>query len=412
MLQSGTKRRKSPGLAPAGEESDAQTTPRATPSTAPRKVLHVITDVHGIGGAQTQLARLVSAMATQNCSSHVVSLVAGNGADVRQADDALGMRRGLPTPSAALRLRGVARRQDANLIQGWMYHGNLAAIFAARWTRRRVPLVWNVRHSLYDLSLEKPLTRAVIRFGAMLSSGPAAIVYNSETSARQHEAIGYPADRTVVIANAFDCDVFRPRPEARERLRSIVGAGPRSTLIGMAARNHPMKDAANLVRAMALLLAKGVDAHLVIVGPDYDIASLVASAPEAGSELADRITLLGGRDDMHEILPGLDILAVPSAWGEGFSNILGEAMASGLACVATDIGDSGNILGGHGIVVPPKEPEALAAALHRLIELGPESRAQVGEDARARVIANYSLTAIAEQYAELYEGLIGRQAAS
>jgi glycosyltransferase involved in cell wall biosynthesis len=296
-----------------------------------------------------------------------------------------------------------ARAVRPDLLQGWMYHGNLAATFGGWALARPLPVLWNVRHSLHDLAREKPLTRAIIRLGACLSRLPRAIVYNSRISAGQHERLGYAADKTVVIPNGFDCQRFRPRADAKAALCRQLGIEPGATIVGMIGRDHPMKDPVNLISALGRLAGHPSAPHLIIVGRGFDQHNqmLVQALQAAGC--ATRATLLGPRDDIPAIVAGFDIAVLPSAWGEGFPNVLGEAMASGVPCVATDVGDCGWIVGDAGLIVPPADAEALAAALRRLLDLGPEGRRQLGAAGRSRVLGRFSISQIAERYGELYE---------
>jgi glycosyltransferase involved in cell wall biosynthesis len=287
-----------------------------------------------------------------------------------------------------------------------MYHGNLTASICALLSNRRVPVMWNVRHSIHDIRHENRLTRGFIRAGAALSSSPQAIIYNSRLSATQHEQLGYDASKTVVIPNGFDCELFQPRPDMSAWLRREVGIDDRSVVVGMVARNHPQKDPCNLIRAAALLAQRAVDLHVVIVGPgfDRDNADLMKAIAQAG--IAARVSLLGQRHDIPQIVAGLDIATLPSAWGEGFPNVLGEAMACGVPCVTTDIGDSAWIVGATGRVVPPRDSEALADALASLVALGSEGRRQLGATARNRVLENFEIDDIIQRYEQLYEGAI------
>jgi glycosyltransferase involved in cell wall biosynthesis len=102
------------------------------------------------------------------------------------------------------------------------------------------------------------------------------------------------------------------------------------------------------------------------------------------------------------VVAGFDVAALSSAWGEGFPNVLGEAMASGVPCVATDVGDCSWVIGPHGIIVPPRQSEALASALARLLDLGPDARQQLGLAGRARILQQFSLREVVSQYEALH----------
>lgn len=373
---------------------------------APLRVLHAITDLD-VGGAETMLCRLLGAGQRGQFEPTVLSLlepgvIAGRIEALGVPVLSLGMARRAPSPVTLLRLACCARRVRPDLLQGWMYHGNLAATVGAWALGRPRPVLWNVRHSLHDLAREKPLTRALIRLGARLSGLPRAIVYNSRVSAAQHEKLGYAADRAVVIPNGFDCERFRPRTDAKAMLCRALGIDPGATLIGMIGRDHPMKDPRNLISALGRLGDHPARPHLIVVGRgfDQDNRSLTQALRDHGT--AGRATLAGPRDDIAEIVGGFDIAVLPSAWGEGFPNVLGEAMASGVPCVATDVGDCAWILGSAGAVVPPMDAAALAAALRNLLELGPEGRGRLGAAGRRRVLERFAIDRVVQRYEELY----------
>ncbi len=373
-------------------------------------VLHTITGVI-MGGAEMMLYRLLAGSDRDRFAATVLALLGPGpvGERISALDvplRTLGMCQQRPLSLPVLPLIRFARSVRPTLIQGWMYHGNLTASICALLSSRRVPVMWNVRHSIHDIRHENRLTRGFIRAGAALSSTPRAIIYNSRLSATQHEQLGYDAGKTVVIPNGFDCQLFRPRPDMSAWLRQEVGIDERSIVVGMIARNHPQKDPHNLIKATALLARRAIDLHVVIVGPGFDRgnAPLMDTIAQAG--IAARVSLLGQRHDIPQIVAGLDIATLPSAWGEGFPNVLGEAMACGVPCVTTDIGDSAWIVGRTGTVIPPRDSEALADALASLATLAPDARRQLGATARARVLENFEIDDIIQRYEQLYEGAI------
>jgi len=128
--------------------------------------------------------------------------------------------------------------------------------------------------------------------------------------------------------------------------------------------------------------------------------------------MSDHIRLLGERSDVAEVYAALDIATLSSACGEGFPNVLGEAMACGLPCVATDIGDASELLGRTGIVVPPRDPRALAAAWLALIEIGAEGRRSLGSKARDRIVRDYGLGVAVARYEALYDDIAAQSVAS
>jgi glycosyltransferase involved in cell wall biosynthesis len=369
------------------------------------RVMHVITGL-STGGAETMLLKLLSA-ASGSMEHVVVSLgdegtigprIAALGVPVH----CLGLRRNAPNPFRALSILPLARRIGPQLIQGWMYHGNLMASMAALALRHKPPVLWNIRQTVYDLRRERWLTAKFIRLGARLSSRPAAIIYNSQTSATQHESLGYGAEKRVIIPNGFDYQLLRPDEAARKAVRTELGIADDTVLVGLVARYHPMKDHVGFLQAAAMIARSYPQTRFVLAG-----AGVSSTQPELvkaiqQNELWDCVMLLGERSDIPRLNNAFDIGCSASAWGEGFSNSIGEAMACGVPCAVTDVGDSAYIVADTGLVSPPRAPEALAKAIAGLIEIGRSGRQQLGTKARQRIETEFSLPAIVRRYEGLY----------
>jgi glycosyltransferase involved in cell wall biosynthesis len=286
-----------------------------------------------------------------------------------------------------------------------MHHAFFSASLA-QLGRAGPPVIWNVRHSLHDLQREKPLTRAVLRACAGMSGAPAAIAFNAAASKAQYRAFGFRNDRMIVIENGFDTGRFRPRPEARALLEKNFGVSPDDLVIASIARPHPMKDPFTLIDAVGRLRRRGFAARLLLAGEGYDDppadirAALDAAFPPGTAILS------GHRADIADWLSGVDIFALSSAWGEGFPNVLGEALASGVPCVATDVGDSAAIVGEGGRIAPPGDPAAFSDALADLARLDREGRRRLGAAGRDRVIRHYAIDRIVERYSDLYREVL------
>lgn len=374
---------------------------------APLRVLHVITDLR-IGGAETMLVKLLGALDRERFPSAVAALVPGGelAAPLRELDvpvTELNLRPGRPDPRGLLRLRRTVDDFAPEVIQAWMYHANLAATLAARGR----PVVWNIRHSLTDIADEAPLTRLVIRAGGRLQGRAAAVVHNARVSVEQHACFGYDPARARVLPNGFDLDRFRPDPSAGATLRAELGLPADAVLVGLLARRHPFKGHENFLAAMAEVRRRHPAVHAVCAGrgvvEDAGLADLAA-----GDDLRGHLHLLDSRADAPAFLAGLDLLCVASRWGEGFPNVLGEALACGTACVTTDVGESRTILEGLGPVVPPDDVPALAEAMTQQLDLDAGARAELGQRGRARVAERYALDAVARRYAELWSEVAGR----
>lgn len=353
------------------------------------------------------LSQIVGGLDRDQFVQSVISLTSGGrheegiralGVPVHSLD----MSPGRPSLAAFLRLARVARTLQPDVLVGWMYHGNLAATLA-RWTLlRRVPVIWNVRQSLYSLSAEKQGTAAAIKLLARLSGSPERIVYNSEISARQHEALGYRRDKSAFIANGCNTTAFAPSEEARLSVRAELGLSETTPLVGRFGRYATMKDYGGFIRAAASVHRKQSDTHFVLAGTGVDGANTELTSQIAALGLTGNFHLLGERSDMARITAALDVACSSSAFGEGFPNVIGEAMSCAVPAVVTDVGDSAWVVGDSGRVVPPSSPESLASALCEVLELPSDERRALGLRARARVMAEFSLSAAADRYEDLF----------
>jgi glycosyltransferase involved in cell wall biosynthesis len=374
------------------------------------RVLHIVTGLNG-GGAETMLYRLLSRMDRAAFENEVASLmdVGSVGRKIQELGirvHALGMARGKPNPGALWSLVNIVCSLRPHLVQGWMYHGNLAAAVAGILTRIPTPVLWNIRHTPYDLGDYSQMTAATIRLGACFSRYPARILYNSRTSALRHEALGYAAARRAVFPNGFDLARFAPSAEARVSVRSELGIGQEAPLVGLVARFHPQKDHRSFIQAAALFRACAPGSHFLLCGDGitWDNPPLVGWIEVTG--IRDCCHLLGRREDVPRLMAALDIGSIASS-AEAFPNVIGEAMACGVPCVVTDVGDLAVIVGETGVVVPPKDPQALADGWRRLLlDMSQEDRMRLGLAARQRIVENYSLEKIVEQYERLYESLV------
>lgn len=336
-----------------------------------KKVLWITTGL-GSGGAEMMLAQLVNGL--PKLQHVVVSLTAGGKHATSLPNvHSLDMPAGRPTLSALWKIFRLLRREKPDVLMGWMYHGCLVASLAKLMRFKQAPLIWNIRQSLYDLKLEKRGSALVIRALARLSWLADRITYNSQLSARQHEAVGYAKSKTRLIANGFDAARWRPRTPVRG-------------LIGRFGRNAPMKDYATFIEAAKLIHARHPDTHFIIAG--------------AGTHTLDVppfIEVLGERHDLPSLTSSLNIAVSSSAFGEGFPNVVGEAMACAVPVVATDIGDTRWVMGEAGRLVPPRDPQALADACIGILESG------VTQDpaARERIEQHFSLANVLHQFESL-----------
>lgn len=356
------------------------------------------------------LEKLVRTMDRRAFPCQVASLVPGGvvGDRIRglgiEVED-LSLSRGRPRPGAVLKLARLLRDFSPQVVQTWMYHADLLGLAAARLARTG-KVAWNIRCSDLDLSAYSRMTALTVRACALLSRFPDAVVANSSAGREFHRRLGYHPKRFPVIGNGFDLSRFVPDPKARDAVRRELGVPAGAPLVGLVARWDPAKDHAAFFQAAGLLVRDGSDARFVLCGQgvDPDNPDLARWIREQG--LSGRVSLLGLRDDVPRIMAALDVFA-SSSRSEGFPNVLGEAMASGVPCAVTDVGDSAEVVGEWGVIVPPGDPQALAMAVGGLLALSPDARKALGALARERVGRLYSMEAVARAYEDLYRELAG-----
>lgn len=371
------------------------------------KVIHIIAGL-SVGGAEKSLFNLLRNGLAGQFENIVISLGDEGfyGEIIRQVGvpvHALRIRLALSAPMKIIRLFSLVRKLSPDIIQGWMYHGNLAAYLAKKMCRNPPVLIFNIRHSLHDLTGEKLMTRQVIRMNRWLSNHAEAIIYNSQISSELHSSFGFASKNSRVIFNGFDTNKFKPGHDCGLHVRKILGIPEMAQVVGHVARFHPIKDHAIFLRAAVRALECQNDIHILLIGTDITASNhfLSAIVPD---RLKHRFHFLGERSDIPDLMRAMDVF-VQSSWSEAFPNVLGEAMSTGVPCLATSVGDSKFIIGNTGMIVPPKDDEALFGGLTEILEKTNEERQYLGQAARARIIENYSLGTTVSQYMDLYRNL-------
>jgi len=372
------------------------------------KIIHIITGL-SIGGAEQALYNLLKGGLAERFDNCVISLrdkgpmglkISLLGVPVI----ALNMHAKKLPLAGLVKLIRIIREFSPDLIQGWMYHGNLIGSFSRVVAPGKPALVWNVRHSLSDLSQEKIATRQVIRINRWFSFGADVILYNSHRSREQHEVFGFSKVGAKVIPNGIDTHIFSFSSKDRKHIRSKLGIPENACVVGHMARLHPMKDHAIFIQAAKSLSYRYQNLYFLLSGRDVSFDNIMLSQL-LSSQVRHRFYFLGERNDVHKLMSAIDIFCLSSAWGEGFPNVLGEAMATSIPCVATDIGDSALVVNKTGIIVPPCDVNALEEGIESLLTISSEDRISLGKIALERVEINYKLSKIVEKYASLYNEL-------
>jgi glycosyltransferase involved in cell wall biosynthesis len=282
-----------------------------------------------------------------------------------------------------------------------MYHADLAGGLAAL-PLRGVPVAWNIRCGGLEPSIDKRGTIWISRLCAGLSHLlPARIVSCSHSGCEVHATAGYARKKMQVIPNGFDTEAYRPDRASRLEVREELGLDAGTLLIGSVGRFDRAKDHATLCQAAAKVCGGQPQVHVAMCGENVSPANTALTSRLTAAGIANRCHLLGRREDIPRVLAALDVFVSSSAV-EGFPNAIGEAMACGVPCVVTDAGDSARLVADTGLVVPVRDPDALAASILKMIELGADGRTALGAMARRRVRDLFGIDQVARQYEQLY----------
>jgi glycosyltransferase involved in cell wall biosynthesis len=377
-----------------------------TPATQPLRIVHLITSLH-VGGGQMHLYKAVTRFDPAKIRSTVISLVSPGkiGAMLESHGIpvlSLHMRKGWPNPWALWRLQRLLTQIRPHILQTYLYHADLLGYLAGKWAGVPV-IVWNLQQSLMDFSLYRATTGLTVRLCARLSRRVKKILVNSVAGLKVHAWLGYDAERLVLAPNGYDLSRFKPDAVSYREVRQELGLGPETPMVGILARFDPQKDHANFLRAAREVVAAHPEVCLVMGGNGISrdnpaFAALLQDIPLP----PERLRLLGERTDMHRLLPALDIFVSSSAFGEGHPNVVGEAMACGVPCVVTDVGDCALLVGKTGLVVPPRNPGELARAILEALAWPREEWQRRSRAARDSIRRRFDLNKTAADLEALY----------
>ncbi len=399
-------------LLPAAAVAPVRTLPCPAATANERPVL--LHFIHGIGGggAESMLRALVSRLDRQRWRVVVVAMRAANrpaeAAELRQSCDTLYALEedSFLSRSALGKLWRVLRVERPAVVQTWMHHADLIGGLMARLTGAR-RVVWSIHcreitHAPGESAWKTALLKRLLPWAAKVV--PSRIVSCSQAALADHVAIGYPRARLQWIPNGIDSNRFRRSAQRRRETREKFGLSETAQVIGFVGRFHEMKNLPLLLRAMALLQERLPEVRLLMCGVrledlDAECRSLADDLPRPG-----QVLWLPFQSEPELFYPALDLFTLSSRTEACPMTVL-EAMACGVPCVTTDVGDCALLTKGYGTVTPAGDASALAAAWSHWLTMPPQSRAQAGESARARVLEHFSLDRAADAYQRLYETL-------
>lgn len=340
------------------------------------------------GGAQRQLAVLAKRLHGRGHRVVVAQFYSGGPLEQELLEAGIRIRplqkRGRwDLLSFLLRLAQVMREERPEIL--YSYLTDLVTLVLKPWFPS-TKIVWGIRSSNKDLSRYDWLMRISYRLTFRLSRFADTVIANSRAGRDSHIALGYPREKVAVIPNGIDTQRFRPDLEARHHVRSEWGIQDHEQVIGIVGRLDPVKDHPTFLQAVTSLMQKRNHLRFVCVGDGPTEYSDWLLQLTRSLKLTEHVIWLAGRSNMSAVYNGLDLL-VNSSTTEGFSNVIAEAMACGVPCVATNVGDSAWLMGNLGEVVPPRDPVALAKAMGKVLDQRPQNAAQI----RRHIVEQFSV---------------------
>lgn len=286
-----------------------------------------------------------------------------------------------------LRLIRQSKANSPDVIYSFMSGANIFAVIIKPFLYK-TRIIWGVRASNMDLEQYNWLLLLNYKIECYLSRFADGVISNSRSGCEYAKINGFPGNNIYVIPNGIDTDRFRPDQAARTNLRKEWGIHDSETLIGLIARLDPMKDHQNFLHAAKLSSDQRKEIRFVCIGGGSDQYSAGLKLLATNLGLDSVLLWAGERHDMVSVYNALDIVTLSSSFGEGFPNVIGEAMACGKPCVVTDVGDSGLVVGDQGMVVPAGDPVRLATSLMELVT------GKVSFDTisiRGRIVSNFNI---------------------
>jgi glycosyltransferase involved in cell wall biosynthesis len=365
----------------------------------------------GIGGAERQVVLLASRLA---CAGNKVSVVVfyGGGAfegELRNAHVSifdLKKRGRWEVFSFAGRVIRIIRLLDPDVVYAFLQGPNVVVSLIKPWLKK-TPIVWGIRASDVDLRSCPWHMRLVHLIARPLSRFADLIICNSNAGLMHSAKRGFPLEKMIVIPNGIDVQRFRPNPEAGARVRRLWGIEPERTIIAIVARLDPMKDHMTFLRCAAILTRLHPSLTFVCVGngPPIYKEQLCEFATSQG--LRENLLWVAAENDADAIYNAIDIIVLCSKNGEGFNNVIAEAMAVGVPCVATDVGDIADIVGDAFFIVPPGEPDLLAEKLLTLLGQLESERTSIAT--RERIASVYAVERMVSKTALALDKLIAKR---
>ena len=373
-----------------------------------RRILFLISSLN-VGGAERQLVNLASGLDPRRWEIRVVCT---------HDAGALGLeleRGGIPVVSLGRNSRGIVsvlsalvaevRRFEPHVIHAYLVSPQLYALLV-RPLLPRVPLVLGIRSSFVDVRHYGIATRMLYRAVEVLGKRADGYIVNSQTGAELYTARGFDRRKMAVVPNGIRAEMFEPRPEKSAWARREFGCSVGDRVVAVVGTLEHMKGHDIFVDAAEAVARAAPSTRFVLIGRDSTPQGALIRKRVDALGLTGRFSFLGHRDDVADLLNGVDVVCLPSI-GEGFPNVVAESMCMEIPCVVSDVGDAARIAGGTGWVVPPRDSRKLADAIVEALGIPAEARRERGRNARRRIVQHFAVDEMVRQTERAYRAVLG-----
>lgn len=368
------------------------------------KILHIITGL-GDGGAEHTLYKICK---YDKNNEHVVISFKSNGKYLY-----LLKKLGIEVYCLNLKIYSIykffyliklLRFIKPNIIQTWLVHADFIGGIAARISRFN-NIIWNIRYSNLQVDKTKLATKLIIKMLSKLSySIPKSIVIVSRKAKKIYEIEGYDKKKLKFIPNGYDLNILKYSNLQKKNFRNKLKFNKKFPIIGNVARYHPKKDHLNLLNALSHLSDKKIEFLCVLFGSDINKNNLQLTAEIKRLKLSKNVKLLGQNNNIAQVMNGIDLCIQSSSYGEGFPNVVAEAMACETPCVVTDVGDASLVVGKTGWVVPPNDSVKLAKAIEKAFsEIRTKKWSKRCHESRSRIKKNFDVNRMIKTYVSLWK---------
>lgn len=293
-----------------------------------------------------------------------------------------------------LRLIKTLKDENPDIVFSYLVAANLLAILTRPFVRQKGTII-SIRHTYLRKEDYDWLAAFLYWIEDRISRFSNLVIINSFAGAIKAKQRGIPESKIIVINNGIDTDKFIPDNSRRNHKRKELGYSVEDVVWGLIGRLDPVKDHPSFIRAAQVLNGKFPNAKFLIIGDGPKEYSEQVNKLIYELHLEDSVRMLPADLDPVPLYNALDV-CVSSSIGEGFSNVIAEAMSCEIPCVVTDVGDSARIVGETGKTVPPAKLDALTIAMNEMMCLGPKERRRLGVQARQRIVNQFSIEAMVE----------------